>query len=382
MDARFRGAEICVAHRTVRLRPEGALTEEGERECAPATETPLFVAAAGAVLEVPEGAIACVGREPLQGDERRYVLGRGFVDVRVETHGGCRSLEAASLGRVGVIDPGHDWIPTGLRRVARGGVEAPGLPAWRGVRRDDPATFAWVRRSDAFRFRVTTPEGLADAWNHPSRGAPTAISQFAPVVGDEEGDFGHARPPAFVTRITEGAGCPLGDGAVVRPEAAHVDQRVHVHLVVDDGRQPRCLASAAFRAWEPRVVASLGRSDRRQLRFGVLGDARLGVFISGPEPGAIGALWPVLYTDLHLKYGFLFELSVPVTAAIAWDDGRASRVGGGLMAAMNWGVPQIAPRLLTVGFLIHPPWPHPEDEVWSFFFGLNVASLVDLAGGR
>ncbi len=384
MDRRFRGAEVCVEHRLSRVTPEGLEEREGERQCAPVAETPLLAAVAGSVLEVPQGAIACVGREPLRGEGRRYVLPRGFVDVRVETHGGCRSLEAASLGRIGVLDPGRDWIPAGLQRVARGGVGHPELPAWRGVRRDDPRTFAWVRRRDALRFRLTTPEGFAAAWNHPSRGAPTAVSQFAPVIGDEEGDFGHARPPAFTTRISGGPSCPLAEESSehVNPAGVHVDQLVYVHLAVDDGRSPRCLASAALRAWEPRVVASLGRSERRQLRFGVLGDARLGVFVSGPEPGAIGLLLPVLYTDLHLKYGFLFELSLPLTAAIAWDDGRGSRVGAGLMAAMNWGVPQIAPRLLTVGFLLHPPWPHPDDEVWSFFFGVDVASLVDLAGGR
>lgn len=384
IDERFRGAEVCVDHQVTRLTPDGPQATEGVRQCAPADETPLLAAVAGSVLEVPEGAIACIGREPLEGEGRRYVLRRGFVDVRVETHGGCRTLEAASLARVGVLDAGRDWIPTGLQRVARGGVDHPELPAWAGVRRDDPTTFAWVRRRDALRFRLTTPEGFATAWNHPARGAATAVSQFAPVIGEEEGDFGHARPPAFATRVTGSAACPLGEEAArpARVEAAHVDEVVYVHLILDDGRQQRCLATAALRAWEPRVVASLGRSERRQLRFGVLGDARLGVFISGPEPGAIGALWPVLYTDLHLKYGFLFELSLPITAAIAWDDGRASRVGGGLMAAMNWGVPQIAPRLLTVGFLVHPPWPHPQDEVWSFFFGVNVASLVDLAGGR
>ncbi len=384
MDERFRGAEVCIDHRTMRVTPDGLLSSEGERQCAPAIETPLLAAVAGSVLEVPEGAIACVGREPLQSEGHRYVLPRGFVDVRVQTHGGCRTLEAASLARVGVVDPGRDWIPTGIRRVGRGGVGHPELAAWRGVRRDDPATFAWVRRRDTVRFRLTTPEGFATAWNHPARGAATAVSQFAPVIGDEEGDFGHARPPAFVTRVTASVQCPLDDDTadVVRVEGAHIDQVVHVHLILDDGRRQRCLATAAFRAWEPRVVASLGRSERRQLRFGVLGDARLGVFISGPEPGAVGALLPVLYTDLHLKYGFLFEVSLPLTAAIAWDDGRASRVGVGLMAAMNWGMPQIAPRLLTVGFLVHPPWPHPEDEVWSFFFGVNVASLLDLAGGR
>src|SRR5690606_1793568 len=143
------------------------------------------------------------------------------------------------------------------------------------------------------------------------------------------GAFGHARPSTYVTRLTESAECPVGveDVDTAVPAETVVDGVVHAHLVLDDGRTKRCLAHAAFRAHEPRVVSTLGRSERRQLRIGFLGDARLGVFFSEPQPAAIGAVLPIFFTDLHLKAGFLFEVSVPITAAIAWEDGRASRVG-------------------------------------------------------
>lgn len=375
----FANAEICVGHKTLRVTPNGLEPQDGERECAPATETPLFIAAHGSTIELPEGAIACSGRDPLEGEGRVFALRRGFVDVRVDSHQGCRSLQTASLARVGVIDPGRDWIPLGLARASRG-TSAEDVGAWQGLLIDDPRTFARSRRDGDLRFRINTPEGFAAAWNHPARGAATLVSRFAPNVGDEEGAFGSARPPALSTRVTDSAECVFDE--LVSADDVLVDERVYVHLVANDGDTQRCLASAAFRTWEPRVLTNVGRSERRQLRLGVIGDARLGVFFSKPEPGAIGALLPIVYMDVHLKAGFLFEVSMPVTGAIAWENGAGSRVSVALMAAMNWGVPEIAPRLITTGFLIHAPWPHPDDEVWSFFAGINLSSLFDLMGGR
>src|SRR5690606_24281759 len=114
-------------------------------------------------------------------------------------------------------------IPAGL---GRSGDETPAdVRAWSGVERDDPSTFAFVRRRDDLRFRLTTPEGFASAWNHPARGASTAIGQHAPVVGDESGAFGHARPSTYVTRLTESAECPVG--------VEDVDTAVPAETVVD-----------------------------------------------------------------------------------------------------------------------------------------------------
>ncbi len=374
--------EICLTHASHEVTPGGLVPGEGTRQCATVGEGALFAASVGAVLELPEGAVACNGSAPIEASEGRVALPRGLVDVRVGTRGGCATFETASLARIGVVDPGRDWVPAGLERDGR---EAPeSVRAWSGVEVDDPSTFAFVRRRDDLRFRLTSPEGFASAWNHPARGASTAFGQHAPVVGDETGAFGHARPSAFVTRLTRSAECPVGadEVEVALPAETVLDGVVHAHLVLDDGRAPRCLAHAEFRAREPRVVSSLGRSERRQLRVGFLGDARLGVFFSEPQPAALGALLPIFYTDLHLKAGFLFEVSVPFTASVAWVDGRASRVGPALMVAMNWGYPELAPRVLTFGFLVHAPWPHPDDAAWSFFGGINLTSLVDLLGGR
>ncbi|MBJ73473.1 MAG: hypothetical protein CMN31_19470 [Sandaracinus sp.] len=396
---RFESAELCLDHARVRVTPGGTTSEPGERQCvsvAADAAPPVLAAVVGATVSVPEGALLCNGREDVEASEAGYTPGRGFYDVRVATRGGCRTLQAASLARLAVVDPAIDWIPAGVERDDP--EEGEGPLAWRGIPVDDPQTFARVRRRDALRFRMTTPEGFASAWNHPGQGAPTAVSQFAPVVTGEPGEYGHARPPAFSTRITTEEACPLvqatgveegeeGEEQAEGPELlgsqdALVDQRVFTHLVLDDGRQPRCVAVAAFRAWEPRVVANVGRSERRQFRLGLLGDARVGVFFSKPEPGAIGVAWPLLYADLHLNAGFVFEASIPVSAAISWEDGGGSRVGPALMLAMNWGWPEVAPRLLTFAFLINTPWPNDQDEIWSFFAGVNLSSLIDLLGGR
>lgn len=240
----FANAEICIDHETLRVTPSGLEPNEAGRQCASAAETPLMIAAHGSTLELPEGAIACNGREPLEGEGRVFALRRGFVDVRVQSHEGCRSLQTASLARIGVIDPGRDWIPLGVAHAARG-TAAEDVPAWQGVLVDDPRTFARSRRDGDLRFRMNTPEGFASAWNHPGRGAATVVSRFAPTVGDEEGAFGAARPPALFTRVTDSAECVFDELESV--DDLLVDERVFVHLVASDGDETRCLATAAFR---------------------------------------------------------------------------------------------------------------------------------------
>lgn len=381
---RFAGQEVCLQHVRVDLTPAGIQVKESrthDTECAPASETPLFVGLAGSQVQVPDGTQVCSGRDAVEAGP----LPRGFYDVRVATDGGCASPGTVSLARVGILDPGTDWIPSGVRRHASG-VDHEDMPAWRGVRRDDPATFARDRRNDALTFDLATPQGLAAAWNHPSSGAGTVLGRHAPNTTDQPGP-NHAPGPAFRTVVTAGGQCPLSGEPTFRgPGESGPDEIVYAHLVLDpgpaEGRGPRCVARAAFKSWDPRVVANVGSSDRRQLRIGFLGHTRLGVFFSKPEPAAIGIAVPIFYTDLHLNAGFVVELSVPVTAAISWEDGRASRVSPAVMASLSWGWPEVAPRLLTLGFAIHAPWPHPDDEVWSFFAGVDITSLFSLLGGR
>lgn len=379
------GAEVCVTHARVLVTPRGATVEQGgQRQCVDAGAGGVLLAVAGAELQTPSGTLLCRGDTALaQNDDWRYTLERGFYDVRVATQGGCASQATASLARVGVVAPGHDWVPMGVRRLG-GGVDHDTIPAWRGMRADGPLRFGLKRGSDELEFRMNSPEGVAEVWNDPNSGRASVVSRFAPDTDGDERDFGHAGPPAFSTRITGGAGCPLDDpdAEPVGSRGLPVDRVVYAHLVLNDGEQARCVARATFRSWEARVLASVPGSARAQLRFGVLGDVQLGVFISKPEPGAFGVTVPLAYLDLHLPAGFVVETSLPFTSAIAWDDGGGSRVGVGFMTSISWGYPSVAPRLLTAGFILHAPWPHADDEVYSFFFGIDVSSMVDLVGGR
>src|SRR5690606_18429426 len=133
---RYATAEICVTHAAHEVTPTGLRASAGERQCASVGAGALPAASVGAVLELPEGAVACNGNAPLEASEGRVTLARGLVDVRVGTRGGCATFETASLARIGVIDPGLDWIPAGL---GRSGDETPAdVRAWSGVERDDP----------------------------------------------------------------------------------------------------------------------------------------------------------------------------------------------------------------------------------------------------
>ena len=387
---RFAAAEVCINHQVARVTPGGITAGGGARQCTRTTDTPLLAAVAGSTVDLPPGAIACRGREALPTvEDNTYLLDEGFVDVRVASRDGCRTVQTASLARIGVFDAGRHWVPVGVERYDRG-VDRDDLAGWLGVRADDPVTFAMTRRHDALRFRSSSPEGLARAWNHPATGAATVLGQFSPVVGSEGHDFGHARRPALQTVLTDTSQCPVGperaelldDVDVSNGRNLVVDELVHAHWVLDDGRASRCIGHASFRVWEPRVLTNVARSERRQLRFGAIGDVHVGVFFSKPNPWAIGLAMPILYTHLHLLKGFVLDISLPITASIDPTDGRASRVSPALMAAMSWGWPNVAPRLLTAGVLLHAPWPHPNDELWSFFVGVNLASLIDLAGGR
>ena len=122
-------------------------------------------------------------------------------------------------------------------------------------------------------------------------------------------------------------------------------------------------------------------SERWHGRLGILGDPRLGVFFSQPDPWAIGVVLPLVHFDMKFNYGFDLEFSVPFIASIA-ADGHASRIGPAFMVGLDWGLPSRAQNLFTLGFLVHPNWPHPDDQVYSFFFGLNLGGLYDLIGGR
>lgn len=377
---------FCVDEPRVSVRPDGVTELDRSQRCMTTGDGATLLTTAGAtVAELPAETILCHGEDSVAGQP--ITLARGFYELRLASSGGCRGATGLSAGRIAVLDPAHDWAPVGFTRDADGET-GDTVPAWQGVRRDDPATFAFRRSDDELRFRVASPEGIASSWNDPRSQRRTVLSDQAPVLGGETGDYGHAGESAFAVALTSSGSCPVGEDGQVNasaliPSAAElrVDQKLFAHLLLREAGAARCVARAALRVWPSRIVAHAVGSERWHGRLGILGDPRLGVFFSQPDPWAIGVVLPLVHFDMHFNYGFDLEFSVPFIASIA-ADGHSSRIGPAFMVGLDWGLPSRAQNLFTVGFLVHPNWPHPDDQVYSFFLGLNLGGLYDLIGGR
>jgi len=69
--------------------------------------------------------------------------------------------------------------------------------------------------------------------------------------------------------------------------------------------------------------------------------------------------------------------------AASFDPAELSRVGGALTWALQLGIPEHLPRLLSIGGMLHGAAETStiDNPLVSFFVGLNLSSLVDLAGG-
>jgi len=345
----------------------------------------LMTTTGAAVPQIPPGVVLCRGERRLVGDD--ISLTRGVYELRVQTAALCRGSAGLSVGRIVVLDPARDWAPVGVRRQVAGGV-GDELPAWRGARVAEPDSFGFVRGEDALRFSVAAPGGAAAAWNAAVGQRPSVLSEQAPVVGLETGSYGQAGPSALAVAVTSSASCPLEEsGELVRedmvgPAASFVnDQKFYSHLVLRHAGDSRCLARAAFRVRSSRVIWHHALNNRFRLQSRLLGDPRIGVFMGTPDPLAVGALLPVVELGLRMPHGFTATASVPITAAIAFD-GRASRVGPGLLLDIAWGLDGSAPDLVSLGAMVHAPWPHPDDTFFSVVASLNLGALYDLAGGR
>lgn len=377
---------FCVDEPRVSVRPDGVSELERSPHCMTTGDGATLLTLAGAIVtELPAETVLCHGEQ--SAGAAPVTLQRGFYELRLASSGGCRGSTGLSAGRLAVIDPAQDWAPVGLTRDADGET-GEAVPAWQGVRRDDPATFAFRHDQDELRFRVASPEGIASSWNDPRSGRQTVLSDQAPLVGAETGDYGRAGESAWAVAVTNGGRCPVDEEGQVNASALvesaaelRVDQKVYAHLLLREAGRSRCVARASLRVWQSRVVAHAVGSERWHGRLGVLGDPRLGVFFSKPDPWAVGLVLPLVHFDMQFNYGFDLEFSVPFIASIA-ADGHASRIGPAFMVGLDWGVPSRAQNLFTLGFLVHPNWPHPDDQVYSFFFGLNLGGLYELIGGR
>jgi hypothetical protein len=411
--------EVCIHRNTWDLTATGILrTGALEDACIPLPSMPSPVAAAPLTrLVVTVGdrialrgadeynLFACVDNQCRvlhEGPpERGARLWRaGFVEVRrAPSLEAATSAEGVTLARFVVIDPARDWHPVGLyagrtipdaptrdvpasddtpdtrRPEDRGG-------AWRTLDHDEPEVFAYIRRRHAMHFRVSVPAAASAVWNSPD--APTALTNALPIVGGLRGTIPSPADPALVVLLTRDGRCPgvhasnTLSQAPLDPDALLIDQTFYAHLArARTADAPfECLARAAFRVRQRRTVSPIPR-----VQMGLLGDTWMTWFYA--DPMALGAALPVVYAHARLPYGFGVDVALDLTASVTFDSADISRAGAGVALAAVWGPLRYAPRVIALGLMIHiATETAPQSPVVSPYVGLNLATLLDLAGGR
>ncbi len=326
---------------------------------------------------------ACVNNQcqPLpEGDATLALQQQGLLEVRqADSLAHATSSQALTRARIGVINPDRQWHPVGVHTADAQHPDGP----WHTLLHDTDHVFTYARRRQRVDFRLTVTPTLAAAWNQRAS-ANTQLTQDLPMLGGVEGTLEGAKHAALVTLITRGAACPEASAGEVAaqpaidPEQLLPDQDFYVHLAhyIAPDQALRCMARAHFRVVDSR---SLRATD--QIRVGLLGDVQLMLFIT--RPAAIGLSLPLIYGFWRWGYGFGLDGSISLSSAITFDPSQISRTGLMASAALWWGPDAIAPRLLSFGVALHAATgTHDDAPFGSVYAGLNLSSLLDLAGGR
>jgi len=403
-------AEVCLRHAMQRMTTDGAaqeLPEEGDcfRLPQPGTEEPeaFRVAVAGDRMTM-DGHGLCVlidgaPLEPVEGTEGEYLLHAGLLEVRQGGGQGCASPQAIARLRMPVFDPAHEWHPVGLYSGASEAemacTAAEGLVCpWRAIPHDESDVYAYVESRQELTFRLSTSNTVAGVMNQLGTGG-RLLTQDVPTLAGVTGRFGGAPSPAVVAYASRDSQCPEGTYDELRaetpldPDALLLDATFHVFLLaVESGdRPPTCLASARFRARSSRAVVAETVGDFLGLEVGLLGDPQAVVFAN--DPVAMGLMLPLAWFRMTPGIRFIsLEIGANLTMGVAFPQGMVSaepsRLGASLSWAISFGVPEYLPRILTVGGMLHGAADTStiDDPIVSFFVGLNLATLVDLAGGR
>lgn len=404
---------VCIQRGMQVMRADEARWEEheGDPQClrlpSQGQQMPFHVVTVGdrVTLENGEGLCVLVDNQPLESDDGAYTIERsGLLEVRQGGGEGCTSRQALTRLRLPVIDPEREWHPVGLHSRRRGdgacrdeeGNETGSCP-WRALSHDEQDVFAYVRPRHALEFRLSTSPAVAAAVNRDPEAA-VQISQDVPLLSGVEGELEGARAPGLVTFVSADASCPTGDDQSVNelrsrrplePDGQIVDRIFHVFLasVEDPERPPRCLARATFRVRHSRDLVNAHAGNWLGFELGLLGDTQLAFFATSPL--AFGVSLPVIYLRLNLfpvrRYRFLaLEVAGNLMIAMSLDSADISRAGASLSAALQFGIPRYAPRLLSVGIMLHgAAKTHPTDNpLFSVYISLDLSTLVDLAGGR
>ncbi|MBN1655862.1 MAG: hypothetical protein JXA30_19000 [Deltaproteobacteria bacterium] len=316
-----------------------------------------------------------------QGNTRVVLDKPGLVEVRLaESRDQANSIQGLTLLRLGVIDPATEWHPVGLYTSNK----PPPSNRWTMLEYDEEDVFTYIRRDQELRFRFSTSSTVPAAFNARTD-LPSQITQDIPVIGHEKGKFPGTKPSTFVALVTEDEKCPAEPAAKFRrsaqvnPDDLLIDQVFYVHLAQYHGEdQPyRCISRAAFRVAERWSI-----SASSIVRLGLLGDTQAVLFVT--REAALGLALPLGYAYLRLIYGVGIDASLSLTAAstLLEDDALLTRAGLGLSAALVWGPEAFAPRLVSIGGMLHAATGTDDEPLASLYFALNLATLIDMAGGR
>ncbi|MBX3271808.1 MAG: hypothetical protein KF729_16190 [Sandaracinaceae bacterium] len=402
-------AQLCLRHAPQRMsagEPDRELPEAGDCFRLPAAGAseapPERVAVAGDRVTL-EGHGLCVlidgaPLSPVTPGGAEYELRPGLLEVRQGGGVGCASPQALARLRLPVLDPAHEWHPVGLYAgadenamdcAASEGLVCP----WRAIPRDERDTFAYIRPRQELAFRVSTSAPVRAALERMNGGQ--SFGADVPLLAGVRGLLGGARPPALFGWVTRDGRCPevglaeLREQAPPDPDALLADATFDVFLLASrgDDQVPACLAQARFRSRPSRAFIAETVEDFLGLELGLLGDTQAVVFAN--DPVAMGLMLPLAWFRMTPSIRFIaLEIGVNLTMGVAFPQGmigaEASRLGVSLSWALSFGIPEYLPRILTVGGMLHgaAETSSIDDPIVSFFVGLNLATLVDLAGGR
>ncbi|HEX7481775.1 MAG TPA: hypothetical protein VF331_28470, partial [Polyangiales bacterium] len=385
--------QVCIKHYAHELSVQGTRTAEPVSDTCVALPTgntaePLLMSAAtgDALLfgvASTQGLFVCTDNrcEPAPSADRPLTLGHsGLLELRLAGDGTqALSPQGLTLLRVAVIDPAIDWQPLGLYH-AKGTTPD---KRWTLLDHDATDVFSFVRGRDSLAGALAVSASLQAAWNAQPE-VPALLSRELPGVRPIAGSWSSPRPAAFVVLTSRDASCPdkpageLTPSDLVTPEGLLIDEEFYAHLAVYEGeRVPyRCLARAHL-----RIAEHWTRRLTPRLRAGLLGDTQAMMFVTNPP--ALGLAVPLVYARYRLVSGLGLDASGSVTVAAALDHGQLSRAGLGLSGSAYFGPERYAPRLLSVGVMLHAAsGSHPDKPLASLFLALDLSTLYDLAGGR
>lgn len=418
-------ARFCLRRGIQVITGTGVRHTPGEPECFPLPpigaegRAPYRIGVAGDRMSVQgEGLCVLLDNQPLApGPDGEIVLDRsGLLEIRQAGGEGCGSVQSLARLRMPILDPQRDWHPVGLytsasaERLQCSREDTRSCP-WRVLDRDELDTFAFVESRHELEFRLTTSPQAAAAINADPTSPDVQLTQDIPVLTGVRGEFEGAEEPAIVAYVSRERACPspertfaeLRARTPVDADDLPPDATFTVHLLAVTGLDAptQCLARASFRMRPSRAIGVVNVEDFLGLELGLLGDVHLVFFAN--EPYALGLTLPLVWFRVALGQRYIvLDIAGNLVMAAALEPvtfgggsavtdgswGLLTRTGVSISWAASFGVPEWnIPRLLSVGGMVHgAAETHPPERggnpIVSFYFGLNLAALIDLAGGR